>query len=308
MMRTLSHLMNTSVLAWLAVVLSTGLSAQSPLEIASRFAESGSWDEAYAALKPSMQQELYQTDAHAWYVLGFVQKELHKASGATGDEAVFRAESVQSFQRALSMPSLSSEERETARRALDFLSRSYFRDAIQWVEGFTPTAEPIILELMGRYEAIQSSLNPGQDLSPQRADLHRYLGQAYAQLLETERFADLPEERVLFERATAHYQESLTHDPDSYASQYNSSIALYNHGVRQLKRINHTTSMFELLEIQDACVELFERALIPMRKAHEQRPTRLETLKGLMTIHYALSQPEASEAYRVKIEQQLRNR
>ncbi len=308
MMRTFSHLMNTSVLAGLAVSLSTVLSAQTPIETASRFAESGSWDAAYDALKPAMQQDPYRSDGHAWYVLGFVQKELHKASGATGEEAVFRTEAAQSFQRALSLPNLPAADRETARKALDFLARSYFRDAIQWVEGFTPNAEPMILELMGRYEAIQTSLNPGQDLSPQRADLHRYLGQAYAQLLETERFAGLPEEQGLFESATSHYQESLSHDPTSYASQYNLAIALYNHGVRQLKRINHTTSMFELMEIQDVCVGLFEQSLIPMRKAQAQRPDRLETLKGLMTIYYALSQPEASEEYRVKIEEQLRNR
>jgi hypothetical protein len=75
-----------------------------------------------------------------------------------------------------------------------------------------------------------------------------------------------------------------------------------------LKGIGHETSMFELMEIQDGCITLFEQSLPPMQAAHAQQPNRLETLKGLMTLHYALSQKDESDRYRAQIEKILGNR
>jgi len=294
---------------WGAMVLVTfALHAQSPVDRASRLAQSGSWWEAYDVLAPVIQSEPQRSDARAWFMLGFIEKELHKSTGESGAEAPHRVQSVASFEQALSMPALSTKDRTTAREALDFLSRTYFREAIDRVEGFTPGSTAEILGLMGQYEQIQSILNPRFDKSEQRADLHRYLGQAHAKLLETERHAGTSLERELFEGAVEHYGKSLEFEPDNYASQYNLAIVLYNHGVRQLKRIDHNTSMFELMEIQDHCVALFESALQPMKQAYTQRPERLETLKGLMTIHYALSQKDESDAYRSKIERILQKR
>jgi hypothetical protein len=45
-----------------------------------------------------------------------------------------------------------------------------------------------------------------------------------------------------------------------------------------------------------------------MQSAHKARPDRLETLKGLMTIHRALSQPEKSDQYEREIERVLGRR
>jgi hypothetical protein len=66
--------------------------------------------------------------------------------------------------------------------------------------------------------------------------------------------------------------------------------------------------MFELMEIQDACVALFEESLTPMESAHQLQPNRFETLKGLMTIHYALNQSDESDRYREEIDRLNRNR
>jgi hypothetical protein len=96
--------------------------------------------------------------------------------------------------------------------------------------------------------------------------------------------------------------------PGDYRAEYNRAIVLYNHGVRQLKRIAPETSLFDLMEIQDACVTLFERALGPMQAAHALQPERLETLKGLMTVHRALSQLDESERFRLELERVIRSR
>jgi tetratricopeptide (TPR) repeat protein len=111
---------------------------------------------------------------------------------------------------------------------------------------------------------------------------------------------------ALLDRAIAHYSEALRLRPGDYRAEYNRAITIYNHGVRQLKRIDPETSLFELMEVQDACIALFERALVPMQAAHALQPERLETLKGLMTVHRALSQLDESERYRVELERVIR--
>lgn len=308
-MRMPSFTRFTAALAACLMALSTWtVAAQSSLDRAEASLRAGDWQAAYAALAPEMDRAPYATDARAWFVLGFAEKELFKASGAAGLDADERIRAVGSLQRALAVGTLTARDEQTARDALDFLGRSYFREAIERVEGFTLGAEPEILGLMGRYEAVLQGLDPAYNVTEQRADLHRYLGQAHARLLETERYAGTPEEQVLFDGAIGHYETSLNFAPAHYPTLYNLAITLYNHGVRQLKRINHETSMFELMEIQDACVGMFEKALIPMQEAHQQRPNRLETLKGLMTVHYALSQPEASDVYKRQIEAVLQKK
>lgn len=296
------------LLAGLLALSTVGVWGQSPLEQAESLMQSQRWDAAHAVLNGEMNDGALRSNARAWLVLGFIQKERFKANGATGLDAQERTEAVNHLQRALDLGTLSAREQQTAREALDFMARTYFREAIERVEGFTLGAEAEIMGLMGRYEAIEQALDPYHDATAQRADLHRYLGQAHARLLEAERYAGTPDERMLFDGAVAHYESSLNYAPEHYATLYNLAITLYNHGVRQLKRINHETSMFELMEIQDACVGLFETALVPMEMAHQQRPDRLETLKGLMTIHYALSQPDESDAYKRKIEAVLQKR
>lgn len=295
------------LMAIIACLTSAGF-GQIPVDEATRLAQSGRWSEAHDLLEPAIKQNRDLANGHAWYVLGFIQKELHKNVGESGVDAPYRSQSVESFQLALAHQSLAQPERENSMEALDFLSRSYFREAIEMVEGFTYGAEKTIFDLMVRYEDIQRYLNPEFDKTEQRSDLHRYLAQAYSNLLESERFAETETEDDILQKAILHFESSLTMDSNNYATRYNYAITLYNHGVRQLKRINHNTSMFQLMEIQDACVALFEQSLPPMEQAHAQRPDRLETLKGLMTIHYALSQKDESDAYRRQMEQLLQKR
>ena len=75
----------TFALTAVLLVLSTWTAAaQRSLERAEAFVRAGDWDAAHAALAPEMDQAAYASNARAWFVLGFVQKEQFKASGASG--------------------------------------------------------------------------------------------------------------------------------------------------------------------------------------------------------------------------------
>lgn len=305
--------MNTNIRFFLAMgllVLSaicSSVCAQGEVERAADLGRLGKWVEAKQLLAPAMVSSTHQSSSRSWFVMGFIHKELHKAEGEFGSDAPERLAAVSCFQRAIQL-GLNAPDQRMASEALDFLARSYFREAIAMVEGFTWGSTTEILSLYGRYEALELSLNPNKDLGMQRSDLNRYLGQAHAMLLESQSTRSVTELQAIFEAAIDHYRAALEGKSNDYATQYNLAITLYNEGVRKLKGIGHETSMFELMEIQDGCITLFEQSLIPMQAAHAQQPNRLETLKGLMTLHYALSQKDESNQYRAQIEEILGNR
>ena len=305
--------MNTNIRSFLfagLIVLSaigSSICAQGEAERATDLGQLGKWTEAKQVLEPVMASSVHQSSGRSWFVMGFIHKELHKSQGEFGADAPERLAAVSCFQRAIQL-GLNATDRRMAIEALDFLARSYFREAIAMVEGFTWGSTTDILSLYGRYEALELSLNPQKDLSMQRSDLNRYLGQAHAMLLESPSTRPAAELQAIFQVAIDHYRAALEGNENDYATQYNLAITLYNEGVRKLKGIGHETSMFELMEIQDGCITLFEQSLPPMQAAHAQQPNRLETLKGLMTLHYALSQKDESDRYRAQIEKILGNR
>ena len=133
----------------------------------------------------------------------------------------------------------------------------------------------------------------------EEVEVEKNLARANRLLLENSK----TDSEELFERIIGHYNRAIELDGDDYTSRYNLAINLYNRGVARLKSIDHTTVMFELMEIQDACVELFEKALNPMLAAHSMFPERKETLRGLMTIYKALSNEEESDKYQRALEE-----
>ncbi len=285
----------------ISMCIMTGAWGQAVVERAAALGQQGNWEDALEVLLPAMDGVSLQSDAHTWYVLGYIQKELYKTKQVNDVDSPRRLEAVYSLQRAAELGA-TVEDARLIEAALDFLARSYLRDAIGRVEGFTVGSDDEVLMLFGRYEAIQKAIDPSADVTVQKADVYRYLGRANGQLLANSLGANQEQDQRLFDGSVAHYEAALKLMPGNYPGLYNLAITLYNQGVRQLKRIDHETSMFELMEIQDACVVLFERSLSPMEAAHQSQPDRFETLKGLMTIHYALNQPEASERYRKMIE------
>ena len=75
---------NLALTAVLIVLSTWTAAAQRSLERAEAFLRVGDWDAAHAALAPEMDQVAYASNARAWFVLGFVQKEQFKVSGASG--------------------------------------------------------------------------------------------------------------------------------------------------------------------------------------------------------------------------------
>jgi tetratricopeptide (TPR) repeat protein len=267
-------------------------------------AEQELFDEALKIIEPALSNEAID-NARAWYVAGYSHKEKFKrevfiGSSTSGLALSERGKAVTQLIKAYEIDSktTSTSISSMSLDALDYLSKTYMNDVVSGVRGFTRGMDDEILEYFNEFVKIRSVIDKNEDWRSEEVEVEKNLARANRMLLES----TSTDSEELFTRVIDHYNRAIELDGDDYTSRYNLAINLYNRGVARLKSIDHTTAMFELMEIQDACVELFEKALDPMLAAHRMSPERKETLKGLVTIYKALSNEEESDKYKRALE------
>jgi tetratricopeptide (TPR) repeat protein len=267
-------------------------------------AEQELFDEALKIIEPALSNEA-KDNARAWYVAGYSHKEKFKrevyiGSSTSGLALSERGKAVIQLIKAYEIDSKTTSTTISSMSldALDYLSKTYMNDVVSGVRGFTRGMDEEILEYFNEFVKIRSVIDKNEDWRSEEVEVEKNLARANRMLLES----TSTDSEELFTRVIDHYNRAIELEGDDYTSRYNLAINLYNRGVARLKSIDHTTAMFELMEIQDACVELFEKALNPMLAAHRMSSERKETLKGLVTIYKALSNEEESDKYKIALE------
>ena len=292
------------VLLWVGAGVLAGACGQAAVDEAIWQWESGQTQRALSTISSAVEGREAQ-NPEAWYVLGFFEKERFKSDERWDPNSPRRESALAAFRRSMALQP-QGVLLEDLEKALRFVGDTYFQQAMNGLRGLSPGQAAQAVQSFNTYLSIDELLGAtAADLDKQRAEWDRQMGLAHGQMLSAGRLGATEEQEALV-AAVGHYEASLALEPEHYSTLYNLAITLYNHGVRQLKRIGPETSMFELMEIQDVCIALFEESLPVMERAHAIQPRRLETLKGLMTIHHALSQPEASEKYRLQLEEVIR--
>ena len=269
-------------------------------------AEQELFDEALKMIEPALLVEA-KDNARAWYVAGYshkekFKKEVYLGSSTSGLASSERGKAVVQLIKAYEIDSKIKTTSPTISTlsldALDYLSKTYMNDVVTGVRGFTRGMDEEIIAYFNEFVKIRRVIDKNEDWSSEEVEIEKNLARANRLLLEN----TSTDSEELFTRVIDHYNRAIELDGDDYTSRYNLAINLYNRGVARLKSIDHTTAMFELMEIQDACVELFEKALNPMLAAHRMSPERKETLKGLVTIYKALSNDDESDKYKRALE------
>lgn len=280
------------------------------------FAEDGAYDNALSMIEPHLENGA-KNDARAWYVAGYSHKGRYKDSAFLNAStsktantersiAVIQLMTAYELDKNSAFPGVISELVE---EALDYLAKTYMNDAVKGVHGFQMGMDGEVMTYFMAFVKIKNVLNPDEDWVKEEVELEKNLAKANRILLESidlNNATSAQKQEALFEQVVSHYLRAIELDGRDYTARYNLAINLYNRGVSELKSIDHTTSMFELMEIQDICVLLFQEALDPMLAAHNMERNRMETLKGLMTIYRALSQNEESEKYKSLLEEAIK--
>ena len=254
---------------WLTLLLSSVAIAQpgstaSLIDEAISFAEEGAYNDALLMIEPHLENDA-KNDARAWYVAGYAHKERYKNSAflnastsktASTERSIAVIQLMKAYQldKTSAFPGAISELVE---EALDYLSKTYMNDAVKGVHGFQMGMDEEVMTYFMAFVKIKKVLSPDENWVREEVELEKNLAKANRILLESidlNNTSSMQKKEALFEKVVSHYLRAIELDGRDYTARYNLAINLYNRGVSELKSIDHTTSMFELMEIQDICV------------------------------------------------------
>jgi len=228
--------------------------------------------------------------AEAWFISGFLLKEWFKQS----DNLAHRQEAMQRLATSLDLQlsqGRPSDWLSQARQALGYLGNRCYDDALAAVNTFQTGDEAKVLALVDQYDSAVQALEPGTDLSAERAAFHKSMAHAHATL-----YAATSDE-VHFEGIQTNYREALALTPDDPTAWYNLAVHVYNRGVGVMKELGLETSLGEIIEKQQASRGHFAKALPAFESALELQPGRAEILLGLATVHHALHNQAERDRY-----------
>lgn len=287
-----------TLLLLLTLVASTALSAQVGLPLTQQAAQECNAGQLDVALKTMEVAMASGEDSHpfAWYVLGFIHKEFYVKRDNSSMRSPHRAQAEEAILHSMDLDP-AGEYADNNRNALRFLAISHYNDALQLTKTFMGANAELPEGEWERFQSLMVYVEPDYDFDANAADFFKHMGRGYNRIyLESG-----GEDRLLLDYSSRYYKRALDYDGDDYKANYNLAINYYNLGVKRIKQIDHNTDIFELLRIQDECVVLFQLALPYMAKAHAEDPERVETLKGMMAIHRALSNRTISDQFRTQL-------
>lgn len=257
---------------------------------------------ARTSINESLQEADTQKNAYAWYVKGFIYKEIYKEIEKGNPTSENREIAVEAVLKSMSLDA-SGRQAENNHKALHYLAVSFYNDAVILTRSLTPENLLLPERYYLRYKTLNEHLEPNKDFRRQDVEFYKNMARGCRLIYEN----DPVNHPVFFEKTIAYYQKALVAIPDDFQANYNIAVNYYNRGVHKIRKIDHTTEIFELIAIQDECIALFKLALPYMLKAHEAEPQHRKTLGGLMAIYRSLSDSGEATIYQRKLEALIQN-
>lgn len=259
---------------------------------------------ARSAILESLQDPKNQSDVYTWYVKGFVFKEIYKDIDKESPTSENREVATEAILKSLDLASSGrqAEHLENIHRALQYLAISYYNDAVIATRSLSEATMALPERYYTRYKALNAKLEPNKDYNAQDAEFYKNMARGCRQIFDRAPESNL----VYFEKSNDYYRQALELIPDDFQANYNIAVNYYNHGVHKIRKIDHTTEIFELIRIQDECIALFKQALPYMRNAHRLQPEHRKTLGGLMAIYRSLSDNLQAQSYQEQLETLIR--
>jgi tetratricopeptide (TPR) repeat protein len=256
---------------------------------------------AKAEIEYAITSAVENEHAYTWYVRGFIYKEFYKQIEKKSKLSENREIAVESIQKSIQLDK-QGRYIENNKLGIEYLATTYYNDAILLVESITADDYVRPISSYESYKSTVRIVEPYQDFSRSDVEFYSMLASAVEELY----LFSGQQDKDLLEAAQSYYKKALQIDPEDYTANYNMAINYYNRGVFLIKGIDYKTEIFELMLIQDECLDLFRLSLPFMKKAHDLRPERKETLYGLMAIYRALNDYEKSDFYLGEIERLIK--
>lgn len=260
------------------------------------FVEAGDFEKAKTEIDAAVLNEATSSDSYAWYVKGFVYKELYKKNEKNNPLSPLRNEAIAALKKSMELDT-TGENLNDNKQTLKFLATTLNNDAANSINNNNPDAAQKAFE---KYKEAMLLLDPQTDLKPKSIEFKLALASMLNNQYQAEQDSAIKEFKFLGVKNM--YQEVLKLDANNISANYNLGSLFYNKAVNIINNLDYDMDMFALMEIQENCVTIFKQSLPFMEKALELDPNRIETLRGLEGIYISLNEFEKSNAIRARLD------
>lgn len=255
-------------------------------------------DQILAALKDPNESK----SALTWYTKGFIYKELYIEIDKESKYSEYREISIDAILRSMELDDDNQWIVEN-KKALKYLSLSYFNNAVDLVYSLTFENHEEAPKFYKRFAQLIPLASPEFNLKEKNTEFYN----KYAFELRALSQKGDEQNETLLEKAIRSYETALEYEPNNEIANYNLAVIHYNRAAKKIRSINYQTEIFELITIQDECLQIFKTALPYMEVSHQLEPNNLDALKGLMAINKALNNEALSEEYRLEMERLIKS-
>ena len=242
------------------------------------------YDEALAQIDEGFKSTDLNSDANAWYVKGFILKELYKQKEANQRQSNFRFRSVTALKKAREFDS-NLEFAANIDAALQFIAFTYFNDALLRSAEMDNESENEPADLFKKFEELyKGSETEMKDL---KLEFNSKMAEGHYR-----NWIKNTEDNHHYALCLEYYSKVLSLDNRNCTANLNLAIVNYNQGVFMIRKIGAQTDMMDLISIQDESVKKFKAAIPYAQQAFASCAPSPTNYKVLMFVNRALGREE----------------
>jgi tetratricopeptide (TPR) repeat protein len=258
--------------------------------------QAGQVVEAKLAIDSAFADEGTKQDPEAWYIKGFIYKEVYKKQDAGSRSMENRLIAVDAFKKSMELDK-ENQKLEENKKNLRIIANSYYNDAAALLPD--TASHQRAQAFYGEFKKAMALADPGYNFQKKDIEFKLFQAQIYSKQYDVNRKVG----DHFLEKAKTLYNEVLGLDSNNFSANYNLGILYYNQAVNIINEMDYDVDIFELGNTQDQTLVLFKKSLPYMQKAYNLDPSKRETLIGLAGIYYSLNEDEKSKAFKALADQ-----
>ena len=242
------------------------------------------YDEALAQIDDGFILASLNSDANAWFVKGFILKELYKQKEANQRKSNYRYRSVAALTKAREFDS-NLEFASNIDAAFQYIAFTYFNDALLRSAEMDNESENEPLDLFKKFEELYKGSDV--ELKDLKLEFNSKMAEGHYR-----NWIKNTEDTHHYVLCLDYYSKVLSLDNRNCTANLNLAIVNYNQGVFMIRKIGAQTDMMDLISIQDESVKKFKAAMPYAQQAFASCTPAPTNYKVLMFVNRALGREE----------------
>ena len=242
------------------------------------------YDEALTQIDEGFKSADLNSDPNAWYVKGYILKELYKQKEANQRQSNFRYRSVAALTKAREFDS-NMEFATNIDAALQFIAFTYFNDALLRSAEMDSASENEPHDLFMEFEKLYKGSDT--ELKDLKLEFNSKMAEGHYR-----NWIKNTEDTHHYALCLEYYSKVLSLDNRNCTANLNLAIVNYNQGVFMIRKIGAQTDMMDLISIQDESVKKFKAAIPYAQQAFASCTPAPTNYKVLMFVNRALGREE----------------